>query len=155
MDKWKHFDRNPIWTGHLSPYKNVKKVAPGQVITYNIKTKKISQKNMWDYYSIKSEPMNIPELEDKLVTSMRKVANNKQKTGIFLSGGLDSTFVLSVVKDMGLDLTAYICGYEDIEGEYHTHKGFMGEKDLVTKDARQNQKHFINVKLVDLIEYRQ
>ena len=31
----------------------------------------------------------------------------------------------------------------------------MGEKDLVTKDARQNQKHFINVKLVDLIEYRQ
>jgi uncharacterized membrane protein len=31
----------------------------------------------------------------------------------------------------------------------------VGEKDLVTKDARQNQKHFINVKLVDLIEYRQ
>ena len=31
----------------------------------------------------------------------------------------------------------------------------MGEKDLITKDARQNQKHFINVKLVDLIEYRQ
>ena len=31
----------------------------------------------------------------------------------------------------------------------------MGEKDLITKDAKQNQKHFINVKLVDLIEYRQ
>jgi hypothetical protein len=31
----------------------------------------------------------------------------------------------------------------------------VGEKDLITKDARQNQKHFINVKLVDLIEYRQ
>ena len=31
----------------------------------------------------------------------------------------------------------------------------MGEKDLITKDARQNQKHFINVKLVDLITYRQ
>ena len=31
----------------------------------------------------------------------------------------------------------------------------MDSKDLVTKDARQNQKHFINVKLVDLIEYRQ
>ena len=31
----------------------------------------------------------------------------------------------------------------------------MDEKDLVTKDARQNQKHFINVKLVDLITYRQ
>ena len=31
----------------------------------------------------------------------------------------------------------------------------MDAKDLVTKDARQNQKHFINVKLVDLIEYRQ
>tara|TARA_R110002012_G_scaffold51306_2_gene132750 strand:- start:163 stop:477 length:315 start_codon:yes stop_codon:yes gene_type:complete len=31
----------------------------------------------------------------------------------------------------------------------------MDGKDLITKDARQNQKHFINVKLVDLIEYRQ
>jgi len=31
----------------------------------------------------------------------------------------------------------------------------MDEKDLITKDARQNQKHFINVKLVELITYRQ
>jgi len=31
----------------------------------------------------------------------------------------------------------------------------VDEKDLVTKDARQNQKHFINVKLVELITYRQ
>jgi len=31
----------------------------------------------------------------------------------------------------------------------------MDAKDLITKDARQNQKHFINVKLVDIINYRQ
>ena len=31
----------------------------------------------------------------------------------------------------------------------------MELKDLTTKDARQNQKHFINVKLVELITYRQ
>jgi len=31
----------------------------------------------------------------------------------------------------------------------------VDEKNLITKDARQNQKHFINVKLVDLINYRQ
>jgi len=31
----------------------------------------------------------------------------------------------------------------------------VDEKNLITKDARQNQKHFINVKLVDLITYRQ
>ena len=31
----------------------------------------------------------------------------------------------------------------------------MEIKDLTTKDARQNQKHFINVRLVDLITYRQ
>ena len=31
----------------------------------------------------------------------------------------------------------------------------MELKDLTTKDARQNQKHFINLKLVALIEYRQ
>ena len=31
----------------------------------------------------------------------------------------------------------------------------MESKDLVTKDARLNQKHFINTKLVDIMEYRQ
>ena len=31
----------------------------------------------------------------------------------------------------------------------------MDANDLTTKDARQNQKHFINVKLVELITYRQ
>jgi len=31
----------------------------------------------------------------------------------------------------------------------------MDGKDLVTKDARANQKHFLNVKLVELITYRQ
>ena len=31
----------------------------------------------------------------------------------------------------------------------------IDEKNLITKDARQNQKHFINVKLVELINYRQ
>ena len=31
----------------------------------------------------------------------------------------------------------------------------MDAKDLTTKDARQNQKHFINVRLVELITYRQ
>ena len=31
----------------------------------------------------------------------------------------------------------------------------MESKDLVTKDARLNQKHFINTKLVEIMEYRQ
>ena len=31
----------------------------------------------------------------------------------------------------------------------------MESKDLVTKDARLNQKHFINTKLVDILVYRQ
>ena len=31
----------------------------------------------------------------------------------------------------------------------------MEAKDLVSKDSRQNQKHFINAKLVELITYRQ
>ena len=31
----------------------------------------------------------------------------------------------------------------------------MDAKDLLTKDARANQKHYINTKLVDIIEYRQ
>ena len=47
---------------------------------------------------------------------------------------------------------------KDIKGSIDDVLGgciLMDSKDLITKDARQNQKHFINTKLVDIIEYRQ
>lgn len=77
------------------------------------------------------------EFRERTVNSIRNIAKNKQKTGIFLSGGLDSTFALSCIKDMGLDLTAYICKYDDTRAQYSNHNGFRNETDMAIQTCKE------------------
>ena len=76
------------------------KVAPGQVIEHYLETGVTVQRNLWQNYQIRSWNFDKQEFRKRTVESIRKIANNKQKTAIFLSGGLDSTFALSCIKDM-------------------------------------------------------
>jgi len=124
--------------GHETPFKDVIKVEPGQIYTYDTLKNVLKKKeNLWDGFTIKNNPLDKQEFKNKLVESIRKVANNKQKTGIFLSGGLDSTAALGVVKDMGLDLTAYICAYSDEEGNKYRQDIFTKESDLAIKTCKE------------------
>ena len=134
----KNFWTNPIWTGSKSPFIGVKKVEPGQIYTYNCHTGVLKKKeNLWEGYKIKNNPFNLEEFQSNLVNSIRKVAKNKQKTAIFLSGGLDSTCALGIVKDMGLDLTAYISAYSDEEGDIYRQDVFAEEADLAIKTCEE------------------
>ena len=99
---------NPLWIGNRTPYHNIAKVGPGEIVTVDLKTINVSRKNLWQDYQIRSNKFDLKVFREKTISSIQKVAKNKQKTGIFLSGGVDSTFALSVVKDMNIDLTAYI-----------------------------------------------
>lgn len=124
---------NSLMQGTECPYQGVIKIPPGGFYNYNLKTKDLLYKNFWRSYSIRDFPFKEEDFKEKLVNSIRKIAKNKQKTGLFLSGGFDSTMVLSAVKDMGLDLTVYICAYDDSKGKYHSHDGFRGEARLAAK----------------------
>ena len=62
---------------------------------------------------MRSNPFSKADFRARLIANIQKIATSRQKTGLFLSGGFDSTFALSVVKDMDLDLTVYICAYDN------------------------------------------
>ena len=102
---------NALLQGSESPYKDVVKVAPGQYIIFDFNKNKIIYKNLWNSFKIRSNPFNKADFRARL-TSIQKIAQSNQKTGLFLSGGFDSTFALSAVKDMDIDLTVYICAYD-------------------------------------------
>ena len=135
--EYNKYMNNPLWLGTASPYKDIVKVAPGGYFRFNLKTGEISRRNLWRNFRIRSEPMNIDEFKDFLLTSVRKVAKNKQKTAIFLSGGLDSTSALGMLKDQDLDLTAYICDYTKGGHTYHDHDAFRNEAKMAVQTCKE------------------
>ena len=132
------FWNNPIWMYESSPFKNIIKVEPGQLYHYNTITQVLKKgDNLWNGYRIDNKPLVEEEFKENLVKGIQLVAKNKQKTAIFLSGGLDSTCALGVVKDMGLDLTAYICAYSDEKGDMYRQEIFADESDLAIKTCEE------------------
>lgn len=128
---------NPLWSGNVTPYKHITKLAPGQYVTHNFTSGETRTANLWRDYQIMSMKLDKKEFRERTVNSIRNIAKNKQKTGIFLSGGLDSTFALSCIKDMGLDLTAYICKYDDTRAQYSNHNGFRNETDMAIQTCKE------------------
>ena len=138
---------NPLWLGNNSPYKDIIKVAPGQIWELDIDTGKINRRNLWGNMKIGSAPINLSEFKTKLISGINKVAQNKQKTAIFLSGGLDSTCALGILKDTDLDLTAYICDYGQQGGLYHDHEGFRREARMAVQTCKEWKVPYKVVKL--------
>ena len=135
--KYAHFLGNPLWMGSSSPYLDTIKVPPGGVYTIDLNTNRVTIKNLWRNYRIGSKPINISQFKENLVASVKKVAKNKQKTAIFLSGGLDSTCALGILKDTGLDLTAYICDYTKGGHKYHDHDAFRNESRMAVQTCKE------------------
>ena len=133
----KDFMFNPLWVGNRTPYHNIAKVGPGEIVTVDLKTMNLSRKNLWQDYQIRSKKFDLKVFREKTISSIQKVAKNKQKTGIFLSGGLDSTFALSVVKDMNIDLTAYILEYDESKGSINDQDGFRKESRMAVKTCKE------------------
>jgi len=133
---------NAIWIGKNSPFEGVRKVEPGQLYHYNIASGVLKRGlNLWGGYRIENNPFNPEQFKTELIKGIRKVAKNKQKTAIFLSGGLDSTCALGVVKDMGLDLTAYICAYSDEKGDMYRQEIFADESKLELRLVKSGEFH--------------
>lgn len=128
---------NPLWLGTSNPWKNIIKVPPGHVYTFDLKSGDIKMYSMWRNYRIGTDKMDFGEFRERLITSVKKVAKNKQKTALFLSGGLDSTCALGILKECDLDLTAYICDYEKGGAKFHDHNAFRDEAKMAKKTCEE------------------
>ena len=130
------------WLGRRTPWKYIHKVAPGEVVVLNVNKGTIRFSTLWKYHKMESLDLNLSEFQEKLIEALNKVAKNIQKTGLFLSGGFDSTMVLSAVKDSDLDLHVYSTQYHPRKGIKWDHEGFRREY----QKAEQTCKEFgINI----------
>ena len=106
-----------------SPFTNLYKVSPGEIITIN--TEGIERKRYWQWNNVQT-PKKSGSLEafDKVFrAAVRKQSEVDVDFGLFLSGGLDSSLITAVTKDIRPEktLTAYSLRFSEAsydEGHY-------------------------------------
>lgn len=137
IDHYGHFIVSFQWMGEFSPYKYTYKVAPGQIIRYNLNSNIIKKQNLWETFIVGSREFETKIFRGMLIDSIVKTARTKQKVGLFLSGGFDSTMVLSIARKLELDLNVYTIGYERAPGNHWSHNSFYEESELARKTCEE------------------
>jgi len=103
-------------------FKKIWKLKPGHYMKYCIKTKKSETKKYWDLKSqIKylTEKYFITKIEEKIKESVKIRLISDVPIGIYLSGGLDSSYIAAVAKELKQDIKAYTVSFsEDDESEF-------------------------------------
>jgi len=131
--------KNTQLMGDMSMYKHTHKVEAGGWLEFDLsKNFKAIRKNLWNYFDVKSEPLDTAEFRFKVKESIHKVAKNINKTALFLSGGMDSTLVASILRDSEVDIEVFTCDYNiKQKGRYWAHPDFAWESNMAVKTAQE------------------
>lgn len=107
--------------GRNTMFEGIKKVLPGEIIIFDTKTGNISNKKYWDI----NENV-IDSSEDFFVKTLKRLLEESAKlrtiadvpVGAFLSGGLDSTAVVGLIKpNVDYDLHTFSMGFGNLFSE--------------------------------------
>jgi asparagine synthase (glutamine-hydrolysing) len=89
--------------------KRVYKVSPGQKITYNFSQNNTKKEQFFNLKITKNKnnKFDIKELEYDLLTVVKKNLISDAKIGIFLSGGIDSSLLALLAKNLNIKIEAF------------------------------------------------
>ncbi|MFB6226477.1 MAG: asparagine synthase (glutamine-hydrolyzing) [Candidatus Paceibacteria bacterium] len=129
-----------------SIYKNIFKLEPRQNLHFDLNKKKIEKNYYYDwpnYKPTKHKKKLIEEAKERIKNSVKKRLVSDVPLGAFLSGGLDSTTIVSYMKEqMNKPLHTYSIGFEggfdeseyiNIAKDYYKtkhHHNYFREKDF-------------------------
>jgi len=129
-------------------FKDIYKVEPAEIITYNLleENKKVKKSKYWiieDFVS--NENFNHEEFHNLLNDAVKLRTNADVEVANFLSGGLDSTSIISVQKQNNIITNSFSVGYNDskydesewfneVAKKYNTNHSVKNIEGLITKD---------------------
>lgn len=88
---------------------NVCKVSPGEKISYNFSRSTVNKNYFFklDYKEDNKKKINANEIQEDLTRAIKKNLISDTKIGIFLSGGVDSSLILLLAKNIGVEIEAF------------------------------------------------
>ncbi len=112
----KEIDMHSLWNylsygntpSNNSIFCDVKKIQPGEIMELNLNNFEIKREYFWTLPDSKKKNTNkkmtddnvLRRAEDLLLSSVEKQMRSDVPVGAFLSGGIDSTLIVSVMKDL-------------------------------------------------------
>jgi len=114
-------------------FKNVYKLYTGSSLNYDNKVMIKKYFNLVKYYLKHKNKINDLELaedqlEKELKESLRKRISNKENIGVFLSAGVDSTLITSLLKEItDKNINAYTVGFHEIERDESNNAKLIAE----------------------------
>ncbi len=134
-------------TGHLTLFRGIYRLLPGHILTYDLKEKSYATRRYWSIpvrQQKKAKQYYKHQLSELLQDSVRRRLISDRPVGIFLSGGLDSSTILSLVaaQQNSSDIQTYSVGFghqedeltyaESVSRHFQTqHKSFYMDKSIV------------------------
>lgn len=95
-------------------FQGIKKLEAGRLMEFDLKSRQINTEFYWDLSverSEKSEDYFIRKIEEGIRESVKLRLVSDVPLGIYLSGGLDSSYIAAVARELKEDIKAYTIGF--------------------------------------------
>jgi len=115
----------------MTMFENINKLPPGSYGLF--KNGKLSITNYWN---IKNNPKKVSSntIKEKVITSVKRQLISDRPLGIYLSGGIDSSIILSSTKKFSNNIETFSVGFDLTESEQK--EKFNKDFDLARKTAK-------------------
>lgn len=103
--------------GRETLIEGINRVLPGETITFNIKTKKITLNKYWQIQFDKqfdySENRHVQRVTELLKDSVQLRLMSDVPLGVYLSGGIDSASIVALMHEGAADINTFSIGFGD------------------------------------------
>lgn len=139
-------------------WKNTRKVAPGEVLCFKTKTRKLVKRtNLWNPYYHSWKEWNPAEFKQKTIEQVLKVINHgtDNKTALFLSGGFDSTLIASIARQSNKKIVLFTLSPNYDRPDKHDSRWFRNESEMAMKTAKEFNMPIVKIPLTrdDRVQY--
>ncbi len=99
----------------LSPFQNMRKVRPGEIVTFGPHTQEQRRYWRWDFPAPASPRADVETFDGVFREAVRRQSEVDVPYGVFLSGGIDSSLVAAVLRSLRPEypLTAYTLRFHE------------------------------------------
>ena len=108
-----HYHKVGYNSGYLTMFEGIQKLVPGEVRIYDvIEGNVIESRNLNNY---KYEYKGVDEVQERINHSVKETLMGRRNTGLFLSGGMDSTSILYEMLELGVKPKTFTTAFYTID----------------------------------------